>query len=102
MHAAPLARARLLNAATDKEIMTMHYDIVSKPLPWQTAGLQQTASGYGSKLTSRLMVRVHGESRLRRVYVTCWSNSGTAWFVHSGAKVCLPDTVQAGDTVTAP
>ena len=55
-----------------------------KPLWWHDAGLTQTASGYGSKLTHPMMVRLEGEKIWRRVYVVCWSNSGTAYVIIKG------------------
>lgn len=44
---------------------------------WHKAGLQFTASGYGRRIPSTRMVRYLG--RWRRVYVCCYSNSGTAY-----------------------
>lgn len=67
------------------------YTIEVKPLPWQTAGLQQTASGYGNKLTSSRVVRL-SDGRVRRVYVTCWSNCGTAWIILDGRKLALRES----------
>jgi len=46
-------------------------------LPWQEKGLQQTASGYGSRLTHGS--KVLWSNRWRRVYVCIYSNSGTAY-----------------------
>lgn len=56
-----------------------------QPLWWHKQGRQQTASGYGTKLISSRMVRLEGETIWRRVYVTQWSNSGSA-FVRLGGK----------------
>ena len=61
------------------------YEILDRPLPWQRAGLQQTASGYGRKLTSSRVVRLP-DGRERRIYVTQYSNAGTAWIVLDGQK----------------
>lgn len=47
------------------------------PLWWQLQGLSFTASGYGSRIPSRTMVRFNG--RWRRVYVRIYSNAGTAF-----------------------
>ena len=52
--------------------------IFDRPLEWQRRGLQQTASGYGRKLTSTRCVRL-SDGRVRRIYVTIYSNIGTAW-----------------------
>lgn len=59
-------------------------DLVYAPLPWQKLGLQQTASGYGNKLTSPYKICFEG--RLYRLYVTCFSNAGSTWFVAKGKK----------------
>ena len=61
------------------------YSFIDKPLWWHTRGLSQTASGYGGKLTSARCV-VLPDGRVRRVYVTCFSNSGTAWIVLDGCR----------------
>jgi hypothetical protein len=52
------------------------------PLWFHTRGLQQTASGYGSKLATQYMVQWSG--RWRRVYVACYSNAGTAYIGKPG------------------
>lgn len=52
-------------------------------LPWQRDGLQQTASGYGRKLTTRYLVQWAG--RWRRVYVAQFANAGTAYIGKPGA-----------------
>jgi hypothetical protein len=53
------------------------------PLWWHLKGLTQTATGYGSKLTTEHMVRYKG--KWRRVYCCCWSNSGTC-YIEDGPK----------------
>ena len=58
---------------------------VYRPLAWQLRGLQQTSSGYGSKLTSSYCVRL-SDGRVRRIYVTQYSNSGTAWIKLDGVR----------------
>ena len=50
---------------------------IYKPLDWQLKGLQETASGFGGKLTTRYMINYKG--RLRRVYSCCYSNNGTLY-----------------------
>jgi hypothetical protein len=60
------------------------FDARVRELEWQRAGLQQTASGYGRKLTSRYEIRLQGETRWRRVYVTQFSNAGTHWITRGG------------------
>lgn len=66
------------------------YTFEDRPLDWQRAGLQETATGYGSKLTSTRVVRLP-DSRTRRVYITCYSNVGTAWIVLGGRKWIVRD-----------
>jgi hypothetical protein len=39
----------------------------------------QTATGYGRKLTTRYKVEFEGKKR--RIYCTCFSNSGSLWFM---------------------
>jgi hypothetical protein len=47
----------------------------------------RNADGYGGKLPTRHMIRYAG--RWRRVYVMCYSNSGTAYVVVNGANQVL-------------
>lgn len=63
---------------------------VDRPLWYHTAGLQQTASGFGKRLVSSRMVRLP-DGRERRVYVTCYSNAGTSWIVLDGLKRVVSD-----------
>ena len=63
-----------------------------KPLWWAAAGLQQTASGYGSKLVTRYRVRYIGDDgrpRWYRVYACIWSNVGTTYIIVSGRRTAL-------------
>lgn len=53
-------------------------DLVDAPLDWQKRGLQQTASGYGKKLTMRQKISFNG--KLYRLYSTCFSNAASVWF----------------------
>jgi hypothetical protein len=69
------------------------YTFEDRPLAWQRAGLQQTASGYGRRLTSTRVVRLP-DGRTRRVYVTCFSNSGTAWIILDGQTRIVDDAGQ--------
>jgi hypothetical protein len=59
-------------------IYTEPADLVERPLWHHKRGLSQTASGYGAKLASSRMI--HFAGKLRRIYVTIYSNAGTAWF----------------------
>lgn len=62
-------------------------DLIYKPLPWQKKGLQQTVSGYGKKLTSTKMLKVG--NKLYRVYITQYSNVGSAYIIKGGKKLFL-------------
>ena len=64
-------------------------DLESKEvlLPWQKAGLMQTATGYGSKLVTSKMVKYAG--RWRRVYCMCYSNSGTCYILVKGKQITV-------------
>ena len=62
---------------------------VSNPLWYHLKGLSQTASGYGSRLVSPQCIRIVGEKRLRRVYIMCYSNSGTAYVRIKGERFIL-------------
>lgn len=66
------------------------YTFEDRPLWWHKAGLSQTTDGYGGKLTSSLVVRL-ADGRVRRVYITCWSNSGTAWVILGGKQLIVRD-----------
>ena len=62
-------------------------DIVSRPLRWQRQGLQQTASGYGRKLTTTRMLRVG--KRLYRIYTMQYGNSGSPYIIVKGKELFL-------------
>ena len=47
------------------------------PTAWQLLGLQETATGYGKRLTTRYMVQHRG--KWRRVYCCIYSNIGTCY-----------------------
>jgi hypothetical protein len=59
-------------------------EVVIKELWWQSKGLQYTATGYGSKIPTRHMVRFNG--KLRRIYCRIFSNIGTL-YISSGEIV---------------
>jgi hypothetical protein len=76
--------------------VTLHYlaepyEFERKPLWWHNKGLSETATGYGRKLTSAHCVRLPSGKRYR-VYVTCFSNSGTAWIQSAGRHLIVRDT----------
>ncbi len=62
-------------------------ELVYDPPEWKKKGLQETASGYGRRLNSGY--KIHFNGQLYRVYVTCFSNSGTSWFKCKGKTVYL-------------
>ncbi len=62
-----------------------HKDLAHCPLDWQKRGLQQTASGYGGKLTSAY--KIHFNGKLYRIYTICYSNAGTSYFTVKGKKI---------------
>ena len=62
------------------------YEVHDRPLWWHVRGLSFTASGYGKRIPSRRMVKLPGETRLRRVYVTVYSNSGSQWILIKGQR----------------
>lgn len=64
------------------------YELIDRPLWWQKAGLTQTQSGYGAKLTSSRCVKLP-DGKVRRVYVTQYSNAGSAWIILNGARLYL-------------
>lgn len=61
------------------------------PTDWQKRGLQETATGYGSRLTSSRMIKIEGEKLWRRVRVICFSNAGSAFIESKGQRLFLRD-----------
>lgn len=68
-----------------KVLFAERSELIDAPLDWQKAGLQQTASGYGRKLTTGLKIQFN--ARAYRLYSTCYSNAGSVWFVAKGQKI---------------
>lgn len=78
-------------------IIEMHGDIPylnmdglerkNNPLQWQLRGKTYTRDGYGLKIPSRFMVKYQG--KWRRVYITQYSNAGSAWIIVNGNRVYL-------------
>lgn len=61
-------------------------------IAWQRQGLQQTATGYGSKLTTEHMVKVAGRRDIwRRVYAICYSNAASFYALLDGKRVFVRD-----------
>ena len=70
------------------EYLDEDYTVEDRPLAWQRAGWTESASGYGAKLTSRKVVRL-ASGKVRRVYITQYSNSGSAWIILGGRRLHL-------------
>lgn len=66
--------------------------LASKPLWWQKQGLQQTASGYGRKLTTEYVLTVAGEKRAYRVYAICFSNVASFYVLRGGVEIFVRDS----------
>jgi hypothetical protein len=60
--------------------------IVDQP-DWMQHGLTETASGYGKRLNSGLKINFNG--KLYRIYITQFSNAGTAWFTVKGRRIIV-------------
>ena len=67
------------------------YTVIDRPLWWHLKGLQETASGYGTKLTSRRCIQLPN-GKTRRIYIWCISNSGVAYVTYQGHQYNLRDT----------
>lgn len=76
------------------------YTVLDRPLWWHRQGLSETASGYGRRLRSRYCVRTD-DGRIRRIYITQYSNSGTAWVRYGGRDFVVLRThfLEAGDYI---
>ena len=64
-------------------------DLIEELLPWQLTNYTETQSGYGARLTSRHKIMFEGKAR--RIYITIYSNNGTAWFKYKGQKIIVND-----------
>lgn len=62
----------------DNRIVCNREDLIDNPPAWMRQGRQETASGYGRCLNSGYMIR--WERKIRRLYVTIFSNNGSMWF----------------------
>jgi hypothetical protein len=62
-------------------------DLISAPLQWQAQGLQQTATGYGAKLTTIYLIQYEG--RRYRIYATCYGNASSSWFTAKGTRIYI-------------
>jgi hypothetical protein len=49
----------------------------------------QSAEGYGTKITTDILLKFRGDTTERRVYATCFSNAASHWVIHHGTKLWL-------------
>jgi hypothetical protein len=63
------------------------FEVKSKMLDWQKRGLQQTSSGYGSKLVTFRMLKYN--NIWHRIYAMCYSNNGTLYILVKGKMVIV-------------
>lgn len=73
------------------EYVSKGFEAKIEELPWQKLGLTWTATGYGRKIPSSRMIKLHGESIWRRVYVVCYSNAGSSYVVVKGKPTYIRD-----------
>ena len=64
--------------------------VADRPLDWQRKGLQYTASGYGDKIPSRIVIQC-ADRRWRRVYISQFSNAGSAYLLINRQRLYLHD-----------
>lgn len=62
-------------------------ELIYAPTQWQKAGLQQTATGYGSRLNSGYKVAYRG--KIRRIYAICYSNVASFYVLIRGKRTFL-------------
>ena len=68
---------------------TVRVDAKESFLPWQTAGLSYTATGYGRRIPTSHMVHFNG--KWRRVYCCIFSNSGTLYIGKLSDNLLIQD-----------
>lgn len=76
--------------ANDWTLLDVPYEFLYRPLWFHTQGLSETASGYGKRLRSPRCIKLP-DGRIRRIYVTIYSNIGTAWIVLDGKRRIVLD-----------
>ena len=75
---------------TKDSFWTAEVESKDAPMRHHLAGLSWTATGYGSAIPSRTMVKHNG--RWRRVYVCIFGNSGTAYIkAPAGQTIIVKD-----------
>lgn len=62
--------------------------VMVRPLWWQEKGLSYSATGYGSKIPTRYMVRTV-DQKWRRVYCAIFSNVGSTYVMHGKEKTIV-------------
>jgi len=70
-----------------KQVTVRKEELIIAPLWWQLKRLQQTASGYGKKLSTEYKM-LH-EGRKYRVYYCCYSNSGTHYIIKKNIEITI-------------
>ena len=69
------------------------YQILSRPVKRSNGIMQtlpgQSATGYGGKIATDMVVRIPADMKVRRVYCTIWSNCGSYWVTVKGEKLFL-------------
>lgn len=58
--------------------------------PWGLYLPGQNVDGYGSKITTDLMLQFTGEKKRYRIYATCFANAASHWIIWKGEKLYLP------------
>ncbi len=74
-------------AGDNGPFQTLAVENKEKPLYHHVNGLSYTATGYGSKLPSRYMVKFN--NRWYRVYSICYSNVSTEYVLINGERVIV-------------
>jgi len=64
------------------------YTLLYRPLWFHVAGLQETRTGYGSRLRTPYMLDYKGYRR--RLYAICWSNAATYYVNVKGKREIIP------------
>ena len=68
---------------------TVEVEAKREPMRHHKLGLSWTASGYGPRIPSDLMVKWEG--RWRRVYIACYGNAGSAYIGPARAWLATVD-----------
>lgn len=82
-----MKRFTVLDMKSPDRISVKREDLEYDPPQWMKRGMQETSSGYGARLNSGYNIMFEG--RKRRIYITIYSNNGTAWFHFKGDKVIV-------------